>query len=197
MGVRGPRSIAIAAGETNYWTGKPCPRGHVAFRRTKNGECVECRTTNIRTWEANNPARKKEATRNWKQRNSDRLLQSHREWHAKNPGKRRAYEAARRADIAAATCPFDKDLFELMEAEAFDLADRRCAATGVKWHGDHIVPIRSPLRQSLDGRNSIANRRFVGPLLPIVQGLHNEFNLAVITARANWSKGNRHWPDMP
>jgi hypothetical protein len=175
MGVKGARSVAIAAGETNYWTGKPCPRGHVAFRRTKTGECVECRVTNIRSWESKNPARKKEATRQWKQQNSTRVLQSHRDWHAKNPGKRRAYEATRRADLLAATCPFDAELFALVELEAFELADRRLAATGIKWHVDHTVPIRSSL----------------------VCGLHNEFNLRVITAADNWSKGNRHWPDMP
>lgn len=48
-------------------------------------------------------------------------------------------------------------------------------ATGVKHHVDHIVPINSK----------------------IVCGLHNEFNLRVIPAVENMSKGNRYWPDMP
>ena len=37
-----PRSRAIAAGDPTYETGKPCPKGHIAARRTHNSECVEC-----------------------------------------------------------------------------------------------------------------------------------------------------------
>lgn len=47
-------------------------------------------------------------------------------------------------------------------------------ATGTVHHADHVVPLQSEL----------------------VCGLHNEFNLMVIPAGPNLSKGNRHWPDM-
>lgn len=37
------RAQAIAEGEKTYFTGNPCPHGHIAERRTKDGFCVECR----------------------------------------------------------------------------------------------------------------------------------------------------------
>jgi hypothetical protein len=47
--------------------------------------------------------------------------------------------------------------------------------TGVKYHVDHIVPLRSSL----------------------VCGFHSEHNLQVIPQVENGRKANRYWPDMP
>ncbi len=38
-----PRSEAKQKGLSRYFTGKPCPRGHVCERWTDNGNCVDCR----------------------------------------------------------------------------------------------------------------------------------------------------------
>ena len=37
------RSAALAAGETTYFTGKPCKHGHVAPRNTSDSSCTACR----------------------------------------------------------------------------------------------------------------------------------------------------------
>lgn len=42
MSARGPRYAAREAGLLTYFTGKPCPKGHVAERRVHNGACAEC-----------------------------------------------------------------------------------------------------------------------------------------------------------
>jgi hypothetical protein len=76
---------------------------------------------------------------------------------------------------AAALQVFDQELFDLVEHEAYALAQVRQAITGVPWEVDHVVPLQSD----------------------IVCGFHNEFNLAVITKAENIKKRNTTWPDMP
>lgn len=39
MPAPGARSKAIKQGLAEYWTGKPCPHGHVTQRRTPDGSC--------------------------------------------------------------------------------------------------------------------------------------------------------------
>lgn len=70
-------------------------------------------------------------------------------------------------------------------------------STGVAHHVDHIVPIVSPLVQSLNGANLQPALVFVGPLLPLVQGLHVPANLRAFDAGLNSAKRNHWWPDMP
>jgi hypothetical protein len=36
------RKSARAVGQTFYFAGKPCKHGHVAKRRSHNGECMVC-----------------------------------------------------------------------------------------------------------------------------------------------------------
>ena len=66
---------------------------------------------------------------------------------------------------------FDKEAVRDLHAEAVRLE----SLTGISFHVDHIVPIKSDL----------------------VCGLHWHGNMQLLPASANQSKSNRYWPDMP
>jgi hypothetical protein len=93
-------------------------------------------------------------------------------WKKANADKCNASNSARRAAKLSAT-PVWADLVEIDKMYA--LATAMTKSSGVYWHVDHIVPLRSDL----------------------VCGLHVHHNMQVFLGADNCSKGNRHWPDMP
>lgn len=83
-----------------------------------------------------------------------------------------AKTAKRNAEVDRATSKW-ADLDKIKSI--YRLAEKITKATGMQHHVDHIVP--------LHGKT--------------VSGLHNEFNLQILTATENLKKHNKYWPDKP
>ncbi len=80
------RTEAKAVGSSRYFTGRPCKRGHIAFRWTAGALCTECN----REWLENNRDLRLTITRQYNQRNKEPKAEALREWRKQNPGKVRA-----------------------------------------------------------------------------------------------------------
>src|SRR5258705_12372608 len=57
------RKAARAAGLSQYFTGKPCPQGHIAPRIVSNYWCVKCRCETARKRRRSSPERRQEWAR--------------------------------------------------------------------------------------------------------------------------------------
>lgn len=77
------RAQARAQGLPRYFTGKPCKRGHVAERYTRNLTCVDCDLAKTRE-------------RQWHKANPEKHRERNRRWDAENREKRAAYRQANR-----------------------------------------------------------------------------------------------------
>lgn len=129
------KAAAISAGETQYFTGKPCKRGHIAPRNTANSTCMECdrekyhakaekRITQMKVWRDANPETLRAACKRWKDSNPQ-AVRSHRF----NRERRKSEGPGFTADQADAI---------------FEAQGRRCANCLKKierYHADHIVPL--------------------------------------------------------
>lgn len=127
---------------------------------------VERKRVATADWCKANIERSRAIKHKWAKANPEKSKASASKWEKANPEKKRALTAKRRATKLNATPKWANKLFI---EEAYDLAVRRAKATGIAWHVDHIVPLRSK----------------------VVCGLHVEFNLRVIPAIENLRKGNR------
>lgn len=124
-------------------------------------------------WVAENPDKKDATRQRWREQNRETYLascsRSGRKWRESNPEKVTAKTARRRAQLRAAAVEWaDPDAMEAFYREA----RRLTAETGIEHQVDHIDPLQHPL----------------------VCGLHNQFNLRVVTADANRRKHNQFSP---
>jgi hypothetical protein len=131
-----------------------------------------------------NPEKVRALFDSWAERNPEKIRgymqKASKAWHERNPeylkehykaNKQRyiAATARRRAAQDSATPAWLTAVDKAMIQEMYDVSEARYIQTGIKHHVDHIVPI--------NGKN--------------VAGMHVPWNLQVITAHENLSKGWR------
>lgn len=148
-------------------------RAYAKRWRRANGKIAVQRSER---WRKANPERAAGYSARWRKANPELSARGAAartaRWVKANPGRAAELKMRRNAQKLCATPAWANEFFI---AEIYHLAQLRTKLTGIKWHVDHIVPLRSKR----------------------VCGLHVEHNLQVLPAAKNESKSNRYWPDMP
>ena len=111
----------------------------------------------------------RENGRKWKAETKERKSEAQRQWYKANQSKINKYSANRRATRLNATPAWLTDKHRAEMAAIYKEAVAMEKQTGILHHVDHIVPLK--------GEN--------------VSGLHVPWNLQILTATENMSKGNR------
>lgn len=195
-----PRQVGIEAaaqarrlGHTRYFTGIPCPKGHVAQRLVRDGNCAECSRLRRARRRANNPEHFNAISNACYHRNKHQYLERDKEyrarpavrekkldymkrWHKLNPDGARASSASRRARTLSTISGglTDRELASVVTMYYW-LARCRTRVTGVKHELDHINPLR--------GKEN--------------PGSHCLENLQILTKQQNAEKSNRQDYDGP
>lgn len=162
-------SEAQARGLVRYFTGQPCPHGHVAERYVRDGFCCECKRLKRAAYTAERGAEENAKRAAYYLEHRAAELARKERYNVERREIRGMTRAKRRASKLQAIPHWRTELDDLVELEANDLAKRREKATGFRWHVDHMIPLRAKL----------------------ACGLHVGANLQVIPAWVNLAKKNR------
>jgi hypothetical protein len=173
------RSLAKEAGKSVYFTGKACPKGHIAMRRVHNGECVDCgnqtsanfRQKNsdlVKKYNKSNKTKLNEQKINWRDNNQEKTKLATKKWYKNNTAK--VFASVRNRNLAKIQrTPNWLNVGHIAEIESVYEYCSALRQAGLDYHVDHIVPLRGKT----------------------VSGLHVPWNLQVIPGSENMSKGNR------
>ncbi len=197
-----------------YFTGCPCPQGHICERDVLDKKCVECKRARAREygaknphriqerkkkWIVENPERHKETQRKWRSENIEHRRELSRSYWAKNPElareKKRKYRAAnphRHKADAKRWIAKNPD-----KARAL-LHNRRARLRGAK--GTHTAKEIQDLL--LKQRTRCANSSCVASIklkyhkdhiMPLILGGSNDIkNIQLLCPTCNMSKGRKH-----
>jgi hypothetical protein len=205
---------AKGQGLRRYFTGALCQKGHLSEKYVSDGGCAECALERANRRYADNTAgilkqsreryqsdpgkikarvaarreaepekvraeKERDYARNkaryiakaaeWAAANPEKVREYGRNWHKNNPLKSYASVVERRAKLKNRMPMWlsDKQKFDILAI--YEKARTMSEETGVKYQVDHAVPLRGKL----------------------VSGLQVPWNLQVLTAFENQSKGNR------
>ena len=158
------RQLARDCGSKAYFTGLLCKQGHIAKRWVATGNCAECQKQRTADWTKANPDKHFAYIKSEKRKQS--VNKSSRKHYQKNKAYYVAKDAKRRALELLATTPWGQERIQEFYSKAKEM---EALNPGIKYHVDHIVP--------LVGKN--------------VCGLHNHFNLQILTEAENKAKANK------
>ena len=154
------RAEAKSLGLSKYFTGKPCPRGHIAERYTGKGSCVECLAITARSGEkkaydkAYYQKRRKEIllrSKAYHRKNKGRYLENARAWAKRNPLKRKfismTYRDKRRAQVAGGATSREVHDWAEKQNKSCHWCGGSCARN---FHVDHYIPLSKGGKHELE-----------------------------------------------
>ncbi|WP_110647574.1 hypothetical protein [Salinicola peritrichatus] len=136
------RKQAKALGMKRYFTGEPCPKGHVC-ERSMWRECLQCKYEKDRKWKRDNADRNKAYQQAYQERNRQYFVDYNRFSPRADAARKRRVKLTK-----AGTLNIDDPLFMARNKARMkhlrQLAKQYEEWTGIKFEVDHIVPIIDP-----------------------------------------------------
>lgn len=207
-------AAAKAAGVTHYFTGKPCPRGHVAPRYASTAACTACAFEKVMEAAARDPEKKNAIARRCYHKHRDKNIERMRRYSAEKPqwfvesvaryraanlstlyAKTAAWRAANPGKVSASFKAWAEANPTKLREKSMRRHASKLRATPAWLTDTHVAEMEAFYAEAarLTAETGIPHE--VDHIIPLRSnracGLHVPCNLQVLTSKANRSKGNR------
>ena len=147
---------------TEFYTNKRKASGYHCY-------CRICSKEKNKQWKTNNKEKAAVYDKAWQEKNKDKKSKNYKNWQVNNRAKVNSYNSLRRALELKATPSWLTNEQKSQLDSIYWLARLQQELTDEQYHVDHIVPLRGKT----------------------VCGLHVPWNLQVMSAKENMTKGNK------
>jgi hypothetical protein len=190
------RKEAIEKNEMFYYTGKPCKRGHLAKRYVSSYICRDC----FVVWHEENADKVKEGRKVYYEENKAKLLANQREYYTEHKYEYKVWQKQHYLKNRESNIEYAKQYREANHEAILVRNNVRKALTRTekcKWANRTLLSQAYSKRKILSTETGIEyNVDHIIPLCHLlVCGLHNEFNIRVITQAENLAKHNEFNPE--
>jgi hypothetical protein len=218
------RKAALALGLNRYFTGKPCPAGHIAEKRVSDYGCMACARTKTRAWNeklrapgklraqqrraffaspegiARKVAREKAADAARYIRKKDTIDAYNREWYEANKERKSKaqsdWHAQNKASINARKAEWSNANPELRRAAKLRRRAREAAAKGTVTAADLIQMIFDQGGECVYCKSALGKHYHADHIMPLVLGGGGGAdNIQLTCATCNQRKSRLH-PDV-
>ena len=178
------RKAAVEKGLNRYYTGVPCPKGHVCIRIVRNYACYVCEREKVRRQQLKKPELWRKNARAWGVANRERKQANVRRWKEANPERYKEIQkrAARK---------WGQTHRDTARAISQRRRSRKINATGT--HGRHDIQyLKDTQKSCLCGDSFAKVKSTIDHVVPLSRGGSNWLsNLQLLCQPCNDSKHNK------
>lgn len=187
------RKEALALGLKRYFTGRPCPHGHVCERLASNYVCIECKNRENVKWAKENPEKAALIRKEWLNKNKEENAKRYSDWYAKNPDYHKGWrERNRKAVNLTASKYRAKNPKKVLALSALRRA-RKSGSSGKHTAADIEKILKSQKHKCANCLTSIKKSYHVDHIMPLaLGGFNGPENLQCLCPTCNLKKHAKH-----
>jgi 5-methylcytosine-specific restriction endonuclease McrA len=192
-----PRQASQAAGLTTYFTGRPCPNGHIAPRFVSGRNCTACTAAATDRWVKNNPEKKRALRAAYHERDLTRANRLKRESYARNkdryaPGQK-AYQEANPHVFRAARKRYALRNPDKVVLNRHNMRAQRKSVAGRLTKKGLEVCLAEQAGRCAGCFKSLEAGHHIDHVVPLARGGTNtDNNIQFLCAPCNTNKGAKH-----